>query len=238
MVNNVNAEKKNNQKKIFGIESDINSNKKLILESRLLIEENRAMILNNYSAAYAGNTNLAITNTNEIYENRKSIISKIKVEGELQEEFVDVEIDKAKLDFMKHQSNVNSANLEISNEMAEINSKLIEINTKIMENNQSIYEFNKLQIKRNKELLEKKIDESKITYESNELIRKQNKETMHMLENNEKNNKDAMYKLVEKSKNNSHVLAENRLEIHKRRDSIMSNNNTIQINRSKIFFSS
>ena len=77
MVNNVNAEKKNNQKKIFGIESDINSNKKLILESRLLIEENRAMILNNYSAAYAGNTNLAITNTNEIYENRKSIISKI-----------------------------------------------------------------------------------------------------------------------------------------------------------------
>ena len=82
MVNNVNAEKKNNQKKIFGIESDINSNKKLILESRLLIEENRAMILNNYSAAYAGNTNLAITNTNEIYENRKSIISKIKVEGE------------------------------------------------------------------------------------------------------------------------------------------------------------
>ena len=63
---------------------------------------------------------------------RKSIISKIKVEGELQEEFVDVEIDKAKLDFMKHQSNVNSANLEISNEMAEINSKLIEINTKIM----------------------------------------------------------------------------------------------------------
>ena len=67
MVNNVNAEKKNNQKKIFGIESDINSNKKLILESRLLIEENRAMILNNYSAAYAGNTNMAITNTNEIY---------------------------------------------------------------------------------------------------------------------------------------------------------------------------
>ena len=55
---------------------------------------------------------------------------------------------------------------------------------------------------------------------------------------NEKNNKDTMYKLVEKSKNNSHELAKNRLEIHKRRDSIMSNNNTIQINRSKIFFSS
>ncbi len=238
MVNNVSAEKKNNQKRIFGIESDINSNKKLILESRLLIEENRAMILNNYSAAYAGNRNLTLMNTNEIYENRKSIISKIEVKGELQEEFIDVEKNKAKLDFMRHQSKVNSANLEISNEMAEINSKLIEINTKIMETNKLIFEFNKTQIKRNKELLEKKIDESKITDESNELVRKQNKETMHMLENNEKQNKDAMHKLVEKSKNNSKDLAENRVEIHKRRDSIMSNNNTIQINRSKIFFSS
>ena len=238
MVNNVNAEKKNNQKRIFGIESDINSNKKIILESRLLIEENRAMILNNYSAAYAGNRNLAMANTNEIYENRKSIISKIKVEGELQEEFIDVEKNKAKLDFMRHQSKVNSANLEISNEMAEINSKLIEINTKIMETNQLIFEFNKTQIKRNKQLLEKKIDESKITDESNELVRKQNKETMHMLENNEKQNKDAMHKLVEKSKNNSKDLVENRVEIHRRRDSIMSNNNTIQVNRSKIFFSS
>ena len=238
MVNNVSAEKKNNQRRIFGIESDINSNKKLILESRLLIEENRAMILNNYSAAYAGNRNLALMNTNEIYENRKSIISKIKVEGELQEEFIDVEKNKAKLDFMRHQSKVNSSNLEISNEMAEINSKLIEINTKIMETNQLIFEFNKTQIIRNKQLLEKKIDESKITDESNELVKKQNKETMHMLENNEKQNKDAMHKLVEKSKNNSNDLAENRVEIHKRRDSIMSNNNTIQINRSKIFFSS
>ena len=63
MVNNVNAEKKNNQKKYFGIESDINSNKKLILESRLLIEENRAMILNNYTSSYSGNTNLANKNT-------------------------------------------------------------------------------------------------------------------------------------------------------------------------------
>ena len=45
MVNNVNAEKKNNQKKIFGIESDINSNKKLILESRLLIEENKILTI-------------------------------------------------------------------------------------------------------------------------------------------------------------------------------------------------
>ena len=107
-----------------------------------------------------------------------------------------------------------------------------------METNQLIFEFNKTQIKRNKELLEKKIDESKITDKSNDLVKKQNKETMHMLENNEKQNKDTMHKLVEKSKNNSKDLAENRVEIHKRRDSIMSNNNTIQINRSKIFFSS
>ena len=163
MVNNVNAEKKNNQKRIFRIESEINSNKKLILESRLLIEENRAMILNNYSAAYAGNRNLAITNTNEIYENRKSIISKIRVEGELQEEFIQVEKNKAELDFMRHQSKINSANLEISNEMAEINSKLIEINTKIMETNQLIFEFNKTQIKRNKELLEKMMNQKSLT---------------------------------------------------------------------------
>ena len=169
MEENIKNEK-NTLKKVFQIDSEIKSNSSLIFQSRQMIEENRSMILSNYTSAFSGNNRLAITNTEEIFKNRNSILSKIKINNEVEKKFVDAEKNKANLDFLEHQSNLNSANLAISKEMAEINSKLIEINKKIMQANESIVSFNENQLEHNEKLLKKKIDISKINEENNNSI--------------------------------------------------------------------
>ena len=44
------------------------TNKTMIYTSRSMIEENRLMILSNYSAAFMGNRQLANSNTDEIFD--------------------------------------------------------------------------------------------------------------------------------------------------------------------------
>ena len=139
-----------NRKRICKIESDIKTNESLIFQSRSMIEENRLMILSNYTAAFLGNRQLAKTNTDEVFENRELILEKIDPNNEVETNFVSIHKNKAKLDHLTHNSEINSKVLEVSKEMSEINLKLVSINTKIMELNQSIVDFNTQQIETNK----------------------------------------------------------------------------------------
>ena len=104
--------------------------------------------------------------------------------------------------------------------------------------NKSIVEFNNKQLQKNKKLLEKKLDKKNVHERDVCELKTKNKKKMYELENNEKNNSKEMYTLLEKSKENSKNQSENREQILERRDSILSNHNTIQINKSKIFFGS
>ena len=65
---------KANRKRIFKIDAEVMTNKANAYISRSMIEENRLMILSNYSAAFLGNRQLANSNTEEIFENRKTIL--------------------------------------------------------------------------------------------------------------------------------------------------------------------
>ena len=225
-------------KRIYRIDSEINSNNSLIFQSRQMIEENRSMILNNYTSSFSGNNRLASTNTDEIFNDRNSILLKIKTKDEHERKFIEAEKNKATLDLLQHQSNLNSINLQVSKEMAEINSKLIEINNKIMQANESIVSFNTKQLNHNKNLLEKKFDISKINEDENNSINHNNIKKIEVLENNEKINQEELHKLLNKSKENSNLLLNNRKEILERRSSIMSNRETISVNKSKIFYGS
>ena len=70
-----------NRKTIFNIESNVLSNKALVYQSRSMIEENRLMIMSNYSAAFMGNRQLANANTDEIFANRSAILGAMDADG-------------------------------------------------------------------------------------------------------------------------------------------------------------
>ena len=103
-----------NRKTIFGIEAQVMANKALVYQSRSMIEENRLMIMSNYSAAFMGNRQLANANTDEIFANRAAILKGMEANGDVQENYVYAQTNKSALDFLRHRSSLNSSVLKIS----------------------------------------------------------------------------------------------------------------------------
>ena len=64
-----------NKKKIFNLESIIESNIRSLVLIQSNIEENRNMIMSNYSSALSINSDLARKNTKNIFENSFSLHS-------------------------------------------------------------------------------------------------------------------------------------------------------------------
>ena len=123
-----------------------------------------------------GNRQLANSNTDEIFENRKVILSNIDCENEVEKNFVNAQINKTSLDYLNHRSQLNTSLLEVSEELADINSRLIEVNKKIMESNQTIVDFNSEQIAINRDLIDGSLEVSNSSPETNlEIIEKNTK---------------------------------------------------------------
>jgi hypothetical protein len=225
-----------NKKRIFKIDADVMTNKANAYLSRSIIEENRMMILSNYSAAFLGNRQLANSNTDEVFDNRNAILSNYKAKNEVEENYINAQKNKASLDFLKHRSELNTALLKVSEEMAAVNAKLIAINKKIMDANQSIVDFNAVQIATNKALINGGLKPQSAKPASNAKIIKANKSAMVSLEKNVKNNRKRMADLMSKSEKNADALMQNKGQIKQRRKAALANREKILANKSLIKF--
>ena len=105
---------KENRKRIFKLDAEVMTNKANAYLSRAMIEENRMMILSNYSAAFLGNRQLANSNTDEVFDNRNAILSNYKSKNDVEENYINAQKNKASLDFLKHRSELNTALLKVS----------------------------------------------------------------------------------------------------------------------------
>ena len=225
-----------NKKRIFKLDAEVMTNKANAYLSRAIIEENRMMILSNYSAAFIGNRQLANSNTDEVFENRNAILSNYKAKNEVEENYINAQKNKASLDFLKHRSELNTSLLKVSEEMAAVNAKLIAINKKIMDANQSIVDFNTQQISANKALINGALKPQTAKPASNAKIIKANKSAMASLEKNVKNNRKRMTDLMIKSEKNADALMQNKGQIKQRRKTALANREKILANKSLIKF--
>ena len=104
---------KANKRRIFKIDAEVMTNKANAYISRSMIEENRLMILSNYSAAFMGNRQLANSNTEEIFENRKTILDNYKSKNDVEENFINAQKNKASskyLTLVVHLIPINASN--------------------------------------------------------------------------------------------------------------------------------
>jgi hypothetical protein len=223
-----------NRKTIFKIESEVLSNKALVYQSRSMIEENRLMIMSNYSAAFMGNRQLANANTDEIFLNRAAILQAMDVKDEVQQNYVDAQTNKSNLDFLKHRSGLNASVLEISKKLADVNSELVAINRAIMDANKSIVEFNAEQIAANAEMLDGSLSADKATPASNAEIITGNSAAMKELNAKVSDNRGTILAILETSEMNAASLMKNKDEINERRIAIMENRKGIADNKAKI----
>ena len=210
-----------NEMTIFHAKSQVLANTALIHQSRSLIEEIRLMIISNYAAAFVGNRQLANTNTDEIYANKIEVLSNITASDGLQKNYLDAQVNKTKLDYLRHRSDLNTTALKINEKMAAINTQLIAINDDIMETNEEIIAFNEKQIGVNEAMLEMSVTLETATSEKNEMTIVENKIATEKLLVSCTENEDMIKELLEISDANLEIVKKNKAEINERMQSII-----------------
>jgi len=143
-----------NEAKLHTLHLDVLTNKSKLYTIRAIIEENRALILKNYAAAFTGNRQVANQNTDDIFKNRVAILDALKTEGQVQENFRNSKHNEASKDFLKHRSLLNNRVAKVNQAMSAVNTKLIDVNSAIMLSNEEIVKFNSQAIQTNNKLLE------------------------------------------------------------------------------------
>lgn len=227
---------KEDEKKIFNLESEIDSNIRSLFHIKSTVEDNRNMIISNYISAFNANTNLAKENTRNVFKNKASLLSRIIVNDENEELYIDLQKDRMKLEYFSHLIEVNKKNLEILTKIAEANTQLIQINKQIMELNKYIVEFNKKNIESNKEMMKSDFECPEVSQETLNNQEKDNIKVATELEKKSKGNQEKIKDLSKKSDENNTSILKNRNLILQRRDSIVSNSDSIEVNKSKIFY--
>ena len=179
------------------------------------------MIISNYAAAFVGNRQLANTNTDEIYANKIEVLSNITAIDGLQKNYLDAQVNKTKLDYLRHRSDLNTTALKINEKMAAINTQLIAINDDIMETNEEIIAFNEKQIGVNEAMLEMSVTLETATSEKNEMTIVENKIAAEKLLVSCSENEGMINELLEISDANLEIVKKNKAEINERMQSII-----------------
>lgn len=223
-----------NRTKLFELKSAVMWNKAQAYLERAMIEENRAMILKNYTAAFMGNRQLANLNTDDIFRNREAILQSMQVEGPVQENFCDSLLNQAQIDFLDHRSALNSRVIAVSEKMSEINSMLIEVNKMIMEGNAEIVKFNAGNIETNGQLLDGHLQPEQATPETNAERIASNTSRLAELQERATANRAKIDAVMEKVEGNRAKILENADMIHERRQSIVENHKRIAANQQRV----
>jgi len=226
-----------NEATLHALHGKVMGNKCFLYKARAMIEENRNLIMQNYTAAFVGNRQMANQNTDDIFRNRMAILKAMKIEGPVQQNFLDTKKNEAKIEYLENRSLLNNRVAKVNEKMSEINKQLIECNDGILKSNEEIVAFNSAQIETNKKLLEG-IKEEKATPEANAARIEENKKRIAVImERCKKYSKEKVggenSGIVLAQQNREKIIA-NTKDIMKRRVKIEENRAIITENAKKV----
>ena len=215
------------RKSIRALKKIVTDNKAALYQSRAIIEENRMMILSNYTANFMGNRQLINQNTDDVFSASETMLDALDPQTESESVAVEIFNQRASLDFLSHRSSLTSSVIQISEQMAEVNARLISINREIMETNNSIIAFNKKQIERNKGYSNDESVLQAATDEMNERLIDENNQKIEEINISATRNSEEIANLLHSSMENRSRLISNKDEISAARNSILENRELI-----------
>ena len=215
------------RKSIRALKKIVTDNKASLYQSRAIIEENRMMILSNYTANFMGNRQLINQNTDDVFSASETMLDALDPQTESESVAVEIFNQRASLDFLSHRSSLTSSVIQISEQMAEVNARLISINREIMETNNSIIAFNKKQIERNKGYSNNESVLQAATDEMNERLIDENNQKIEEINISATHNSEEIANLLHSSMENRSRLISNKDEISAARNSILENRELI-----------
>ena len=158
---------KANKLKLFALENAVNDNKVSVYDVRHQVEENRGLILKNYSAIFGANRATADNATARILKNRHALLDVMTPETPAGDDWVNIMHNEATLSSLEHRAKLTTRMAEVNTKLSAINALLIEANEMIMEGNASVIEFNDAQFALNSQLLSGELKPADATDESN-----------------------------------------------------------------------
>ena len=215
------------RKSIRALKKIVTDNKAALYQSRAIIEENRMMILSNYTANFMGNRQLINQNTDDVFSASETMLDALDPQTESESVAVEIFNQRTSLDFLSHRSSLTSSVIQISEQMAEVNARLISINREIMETNNSIIAFNKKQIERNKGYSNNESVLPAVTDEMNERLIDENNQKIEEINISATRNSEEIANLLHSSMENRSRLISNKDEISVARNSILENRELI-----------
>jgi len=219
-----------NEAKLHQLHLDVMTNKEKLYGVRSLVEQNRAKILENYSAAFVANRQIANQNTDDIFKNRTAVFDLLTVDTPSKENFSRSKYNESNIQYLEHRSLLNNRVAKVNQKMAGLGTELIAVNTAIMQSNEEIVNFNAAAIAANKVLLEGTVMKD-ATPESNAVRIKTNTEKIDLIASKvgkyDTSCDDMLKKAIEnrdtKISANSKIIRERRQKIKENRKLILEN---------------
>ena len=219
---------------IEALSAKIMDNKALLAQSRANIEQNRLLVLSNYSAAMAGNQQLASHNMEEIFATRTTILDLFEIEEKEQANYIEAAKVASELDLLSHSANLNRKNLALNERMIELNHQLTEINQEVMQLNQEMLEFNEENLSSNSEFISGALNPMLLDADTlNELIAA-NEKSFAEVQSLADENRQTVVDLLKKSKENRDIARTDSTEISDRKQNLYRNRDEISEMRKEI----
>ncbi len=137
----VNLNKKNirkNKRHIFELECHAST---AYAESMLLIadiEENRALLSRNFSAAFNGNRAIAVDNIEDLYRCRMLMVDALEAETDIEVNFKSAMANKLRIDLLENKFLLNEKLREVAGQMSAVNELLVSLNKLIADSNEML----------------------------------------------------------------------------------------------------
>ena len=127
-----------NKRHIFELECQASTS---YAESLLLIadiEENRALLSRNFSAAFNGNRAIAVDNIEDLYRCRMLMVDALTAKTDVQQNFKSAMGNSLRIDLLENKFYLNEQLQAVAEQMAAINEMLTSLNEMIADSNESL----------------------------------------------------------------------------------------------------
>ena len=226
--------KEDRKQAINSLSSKILDNRAMLFQARANIEENRLMVLSNYAAASAGNQQLAIHNTDDIFNSRMTILDSYDCTTEVQARYVDEAKDRSELDLLIHSAELNRRSMLLNQKMVSINTQLIEANREVMQLNQEMLDFNEENLEANREMISGVLNPLLADEAMIEELSQENDESVSELASLVDNNRKSIMDLLAQSKANRKTTISDKQTIGQRKENLYANREQITLMRNDI----
>ncbi len=121
------------------------------------IEENRALLSRNFSAAFNGNRAIAVDNIEDLYRCRMLMVDAVEATTDIAQNFKSAMANKLRIDLLENKFSLNEKLLEVASQMSAVNELLVSLNTLVADFNEILADQGAEMVSENAEWIDGKI---------------------------------------------------------------------------------